>query len=274
MAAASSPVRSRNCRLRPGSAMHLLPVPRDQEAAPIPPAAQPAGRNLSPPLQTPASSGTLEKLCPLPTQVGKLRRGAAGRREGWLPPSTFSFFFFTWSCGPGAPGALARRCPRGLPRATRRPASPGAGKPVPSCPRPSARLAAPRGGAAAPRSPLARSPAAPTVGAAPAPPGSRLPTSGLPGSPPPPPPHHMAAPATGSRRKPEAAAAPPPPPSAGRRPLASAFLLAAGTERDQAGPGQGCTLAAAPARPGGLHALVAPEEGAGLSAPKGSSARP
>lgn len=42
-----------------------------------------------------------------------------------------------------------------------------------------------------------------------------------------------------------------------------------------AGPGQGCTLAAAaPARPGGLHALVAPEEGAGLSAPKRSRARP
>lgn len=122
------------------------------------------------------------------------------------------------------------------------------------------------------RSPLARR--AHSWGRPPsAPPGSRLPTSGLPGSPPPP--HHMAAPATGSRRKPEAAVTPPPPPlpprGGGRSPRLSSR---GGHGAGPAGPGQGCTLAAAPARPGGLHALLAPEEGAGLSAPKGSSAKP
>lgn len=149
---------------------------------------------------------------------GQTSPGAAGRQEGWLPQSAF-----TWSCGSEAPGALARRCPRGLPRATRRPASPEAGKLVPSCPRPSTPLAPPRGGAAAPPphptpTPLARR--AHSWGH-PRAPGPRLPTSSQPGSSPP---HHMAAPATSSRRKPEAAAAPPPPPFAGRRPVASAFL--------------------------------------------------
>lgn len=230
------------------------------------PSGCPAGRVQ--PLATSADPCVLgdpgETLSPA-NSGGQTSPGAAGRQEGWLPQSAF-----TWSCGPGTPGALARRCPRGLQRATHRPASPGAGKPVPSCPRPSAPLVSPRGGVTAPRSP-----AAPTAGAAPpsAPPGSRLPTSGLPGSPPPP--HHMAAPATGSRRKPEAAVTPPPPPlpprGGGRSPRLSSR---GGHGAGPAGPGQGCTLAAAPARPGGLHALLAPEEGAGLSAPKGSSAKP
>lgn len=94
----------RHCRLRPHSALHLLPCPRDQEAAPIPRAAQPAGCNLSPPLRTPASSGTLEKLCPRRTQVGKLHPGLRGdKRDG--------------SRNQPLPGAVARERPEPWPGA-------------------------------------------------------------------------------------------------------------------------------------------------------------
>lgn len=94
----------RHCRLPPRSALHLLPCPRDQEAAPIPRAAQPAGCNLSPPLRTPASSGTLEKLCPLRTQVGKLHPGLRGdKRDG--------------SRNKPLPGAVARERPEPWPGA-------------------------------------------------------------------------------------------------------------------------------------------------------------
>lgn len=178
---------------------------------------------------------------------GQTSPGAAGRQEGWrsrnqpLPGAVARERPEPW------PGAVPAAC-RGLHTGQRRPER--AGKPVPSCPRPSAPLVAPRGGVTAPRSP-----AAPTAGAAPAPPGSRLPTSGLPGSPPPP--HHMAAPATGSRRKPEAAVTPPPPsPSAGRRPFASAFLprrARSGTCRARAGlhPRGDARSPRGPPRPGG-----------------------
>lgn len=225
--------------LRPPRCAPPLPPPTPQRLALVAlpqrpgggahPSGCPAGR-----VQPPATSADPcvlgdpgETLSP-ENSGGQTSPGAAGRQEGWL------------SLNQPLPGAVARERPepwpgavpaacRGLHTGQRRPER--AGKPVPSCPRPSAPLVAPRGGVTAPRSP-----AAPTAGAAPAPPGSRLPTSGLPGSPPPP--HHMAAPATGSRRKPEAAVTPPPPPSLrGAAAVRLGFPPAAGTERDL--PGQG-----------------------------------
>lgn len=262
------PCALHSCRLRPGSAVHLLPSPRYQEAAPIPPAGQPAECNLSPPLQTPVSSGTVEKLCPLGTQVGKLRPGLQGdKRDGSrnqpLPGAVARKRPEPW------PGAVPEAC-RGRPAGQRRPKrgswSPAAHAPPPRWPRRGAEPLLPH-----PTPPHPRSPAAPTAGATLAP---RVP----------------ACPPPASRARRRLITWPRPPPALEgnlkllrlRRPLPSRgggrwprLSSRGGHGAGPAGPGQGCTLAAAaPARPGGLHALVAPEEGAGLSAPKRSRARP
>ncbi|MEJ1275604.1 hypothetical protein NN561_006501 [Cricetulus griseus] len=241
--------------------MHLLPSPRDQEAAPIPPAAQPAGCNLSPPLQTPASSETLEKLCPLRTQWANFTRGCGGhQRDG--------------SRGQPLPGAVARERPEPWPGA------------VPAACR--GRHAGQRRPERGSRSPAAHAPPLGWSHRGAEPPLPARPPRPQLGPPPRPPVPACPPPACRARRR-RLITWPRPPPAPGgnlkllrlRRPLPprggdrSPRLSSRGGHRvGPAGPGQGCTLAAAPARPGGLHALVAPEEGAGLSAPKGSSARP
>lgn len=119
--------------------------------------------NLSPLLRTPASSGTLEKLCPLRTQVGKLLPGLRrDKRDGSpsqpLPGAVARERPEPW---PGAVPAACRGRPAGQRRGSR---SPAAHAPPPRWPRREAESPLPP--------PHPRSPAAPTAGATPCAPGS------------------------------------------------------------------------------------------------------
>jgi hypothetical protein len=210
---AAPPERSRAPQLPPPHGLHLLRSPREPEAAPIPIAAPPAAavtptpnprhthththtHSKSPALQTAASSGTLEKVCLLRTQVGKLfLLGSRGDAEHGVPTRAYLELRPIAQppeprrgAAPAAPPACSRvqqgSCPRAA-HARRRPCG-------------SKRW----GGAAAPQ---------PAAGAAPAPPAAtRSPPAPLAATS-----HGQARPpaAHSSRRKPEAATVPPAPPA-------------------------------------------------------------
>lgn len=156
MAAASAPVRSATAASHPAAPCTCCLAPETRRRRPslgLPSRQGATSRHLCGPLRP---RGPWRNFVPCELRWANFTRGC-GETRGMAP--AISLYLELWPGNARSPG---QRCPRGLPRATHRPASPGAGKPVPSCPRPSALLVAPRGGVTAPHSP-----AAPTAGAAP-----------------------------------------------------------------------------------------------------------